>query len=144
MNKLVLIIAVVLAVIIGGYFILRGKYQAPISAPTAPAATTPSETTGLSAPASAVKEFTISGTEFSLNPASINVKAGDRVKIIFKNIGRAPHNWTIEGLGVSTKTIGGGQTDTIEFTASASGTYSIFCSVPGHRAAGMEGQLIVE
>ncbi len=91
-----------------------------------------------------VKEITVVGTEFSFNPSSISVRAGEKVKIIFKNLGGATHNLTIEGLGASTKTIGPDKTDTIEFTAPTSGTYNFFCSIPGHKAAGMEGQLIVE
>jgi nitrite reductase (NO-forming) len=66
------------------------------------------------------------------------------VKIIFKNEGKAPHNLVIQGLGIGTRTIGVGQTDTIEFTAPSSGTYTFYCSVPGHRAAGMEGRLEVK
>ena len=47
-------------------------------------------------------------------------------------------------LGISTKTIGSGQTETIEFVAPTSGTYTFICSVPGHATAGMVGDLIVE
>lgn len=93
---------------------------------------------------SSVKEFVVSGNEFSFSPSTITVKAGEKVKIIFENNGRTPHNLVIEGLGISTKVIGGGKTDIIEFIAPTSGTYVILCSVPGHRAAGMEGQLRVE
>ncbi|OJU75732.1 MAG: azurin [Bacteroidetes bacterium 47-18] len=42
-----------------------------------------------------------------------------------------------------TKTIGGGETTTIEFTAPAKGTYDFLCSFPGH-AAMMKGKFIVE
>lgn len=54
------------------------------------------------------------------------------------------HNWIIERQGVGTQTIAGGQSDTIEFTAPAAGTYTYFCSVPGHRERGMVGTLTVE
>lgn len=97
-----------------------------------------------SSPQAVVKELTVSGAEFSFDPASITVSAGESVRITFKNNGRAPHNLVIEGLGVSTKTIGGGQADTTEFIAPSAGTYAFICSVPGHRASGMEGSLIVE
>lgn len=119
---------VLILVVFGGYFLLRGGSQAPTPAPTAPV----------------VKELTVSGTEYSFEPSSITVSAGERVKIIFRNEGRAPHNLIVEGLEVGTKTVGSGQTDILEFTAPISGTYTIFCSVPGHRAAGMEGTLEVE
>ena len=137
MNKTILIIAGVLIVIVGGYFLLKGSYQAPTPTPTQTPPTT-------QAPASQVTEISVSGTEFSFNPASISVKTGERVKITFQNNGRAPHNLILEGLDITTKTVGGGQTDIVEFTAPSSGTYTFFCSVPGHRATGMEGNLRVE
>ena len=95
-------------------------------------------------PSSPAEEITITGKEFVFSPALITVKAGQRVKLTFKNEGNYPHNLSIDGLGITTKTIGSGQTDTIEFTASSAGSYAIFCSVPGHREAGMRGALIIE
>ncbi len=94
--------------------------------------------------AEVVKEITVVGTEFAFSPSAISVQAGEKVELIFKNEGRASHNLVIEGLEVSTKTIGGGQTDTVEFTAPASGTFTFFCSIPGHRASGMGGDLKIE
>lgn len=129
---LVLILAV-----LGGYYFLRGGYQAP-----APETTTPGEVNP--PPTSEVKEIMVVGTEFSFSPALITVKAGEKVKLTYKNQGGTSHNLVIEGLGIRTNTIGNGQTDTIEFTALDSGTYTFFCSVPGHRAAGMIGELKIE
>ncbi len=131
---------------------MKGGYRttAPTTPPAAtPSAVTPSETNlpGGELPprvALEVKEVTVVGTEFSFSPSSITAKAGQKVKITFQNQGGAPHNLVITGLGISTKTIFGGKTDTIEFTAPSSGTFTFFCSVPGHRAAGMEGSLKVE
>jgi plastocyanin len=137
MNKTLWIIVAILLVVFVGYFLMRG-YRAPTSTPTAPKEeVTPT-------PGAPVKEITVVGTEFSFNPSSITLSAGERVKIIFKNEGKAPHNLVIQGLGIGTRTIGGGQTDTIEFTAPSSGTYTFYCSVPGHRSAGMEGKLEVK
>lgn len=166
MNKTILIIVVVLLgclIGIGGYFFLKSSYQtsAPVSTLT-PASgvdtgtveekiiseetseVTASEEITPSSVSSEEKEFTVSGTEYKFNPSSITVKTGDQVKIIFKNDGRLRHNLVIEGLGISTRTIGADQTDIVEFTAPASGTYTIFCSISGHRLAGMEGLLKVE
>lgn len=42
-----------------------------------------------------------------------------------------------------TKTIGGGETATVTFTAPAKGTYDFLCSFPGHYAM-MNGKFIVE
>lgn len=148
MKKTILIIAGVLIIIVGGYFLFRGGYQVPTPAQTqTPAAETgqPIEASpATQAPVAGVTEISVNGTEFSFSPASINVKASEKVKITFKNNGRAPHNLVIEGLNIGTKTISGGQIDIVEFTASSSGTYTFFCSIPGHRASGMEGSLKVE
>lgn len=152
-SKYIGIIIIVLLAVVGGYFILRGSSQTPTSSlfqtqtPTAaPKGTVkPKETSPTTqAPVSQVTEISVAGTEFSFSPASVSVKAGERVKITFSNKGMAPHNLTLEGLGIATQTIGGGQTDVVEFTAPSSGTYAFFCSVPGHRASGMEGNLKVK
>lgn len=42
-----------------------------------------------------------------------------------------------------TKLLGGGESDTIEFTAPAKGSYEFLCSFPGHSAL-MKGTFIVE
>jgi azurin len=42
-----------------------------------------------------------------------------------------------------TKLIGGGESDTINFTITEPGTYDYICSFPGHLAL-MKGKLIVE
>jgi len=102
---------------------------------TTPAKTAQTTSTG------EVKEFTIEGSEFKYTPASITVSKGDSVKIIFKNVGTAGHNFVIGDLGVSTRVISAGSTETVEFTADKSGTFAFYCSVPGHRSAGMEGQV---
>lgn len=147
MNKTILIIVIVLILGIGGYFLLRGGYQAPTQSPTPAPGITPGEVEEMIVSPegeSELKEITIVGTEYAFSPSTITVKAGQQVKINFQNEGAINHNLVIEGLGVSARVIGGGRTDTIEFIASASGSYTIFCSVPGHRAAGMVGSLKVE
>ena len=131
MNKTFIIIIILIAVAVG-YLLLKTP------TPLAPEQTVPSSKN------IEIKEFTIKGAEYSFSPSSINVQAGDRVKIVFQNTGNIKHNLIIQGLGVGTKSISSNQTDVIEFTASSSGTYTIFCSLPGHQISGMMGELIVE
>jgi plastocyanin len=65
------------------------------------------------------------------------------VTIDFTNMSSLPHDVTIEGNGAS------GGTDVITGSTTSTtidlqpGTYTYFCSVDGHRAAGMEGTLTV-
>lgn len=140
MNKIFLVIIIILVLIVGGYLFFSGRYKVPTETP-ATNVETKEEQKEIQAQ---VKEIEVLGDEFSFNPSSIDLQAGEKVKIIFKNVGKAPHNLVIEGMGISTKTIGPGKSDSIEFTVSNSGTYIFFCSIPGHRKAGMEGRLIVE
>lgn len=90
-----------------------------------------------------IKEFIVEGSEFKFSPTSMTVNKGDKVKLTFKNIGLAGHNFVIGDLGVSTSVISGGSTEMVEFIASKSGTFAFYCSVPGHRSAGMEGQISI-
>jgi plastocyanin len=72
-------------------------------------------------------------------------KAGDDT-IDFKNPSSTPHNVAIEDSAgkkiAETKTIAESETSTkVELEP---GTYTFFCSIPGHREGGMEGTLTIE
>jgi len=88
------------------------------------------------------REILVKGNEFKFSPASISVEKGENIRLVFENIGTSSHNFKIEGLGISTATIPGGETDTVNFVAEESGTYNFYCGVGNHRALGMEGELV--
>jgi plastocyanin len=75
---------------------------------------------------------------------SVEATAGS-VTIDFTNDSSISHDVRIEGNGVSdegTDQVTGGSTSaTVDLQP---GTYTFFCSVDGHRAAGMEGTLVVK
>ena len=79
------------------------------------------------------------------NTKSLSAKAG-KVAVNFTNGSPLAHNVTIEsssGAQVgATPTFAGG-TKTLSVTLKP-GTYKFFCTVPGHRQAGMEGTLTVK
>lgn len=93
---------------------------------------------------SQIKEITVIGNDFSFNPPNIPIKAGEPVRITFKNEGKETHNLVIEGLNKKTNTIGSGQIDVLEFIAPSNGIYEFICSVGSHRVQGMIGKIIVE
>ncbi len=67
-------------------------------------------------------------------------KAG-ALKVVLTNKSGVPHNLVIDGKG-KTEVIPNGTSD---FSADlAAGEYTYYCSVPGHRQAGMEGKLTVK
>ncbi len=89
------------------------------------------------------KTFTVSGSNFSFDLKTIEVNKGDRVKIVFKNtVGK--HDWRIDEFNASTKVIGAGEEETIQFLANKSGSFEYYCSVGSHRAMGMKGTLVVK
>lgn len=112
----------------------------PEVSPTTVATTTPA-TTGTTA--TAVKEFTVTGKNFSFEPKTLSVNKGDKVKITFKNADGF-HDLVIDELGVKTKQISGGAQEVVEFTATKSGSFQYYCSVGQHRANGMVGTLTVK
>jgi plastocyanin len=76
---------------------------------------------------------------------SLEAPAGT-VTIDFTNDASIPHNVTVEGNGVedeATETITQ-STATLTLDDLQPGTYTYYCSVAGHRAAGMEGTLTIK
>jgi plastocyanin len=90
----------------------------------------------------AVKEFTISGQNFSFTPNLITVKKGDKVKITFQNTAGF-HDFVIDEYGASTKQTQAPTTEVLEFTADKLGSFEYYCSVGSHRSMGMFGTLTV-
>jgi uncharacterized cupredoxin-like copper-binding protein len=79
------------------------------------------------------------------NVSHLSAHAG-RVTIVMTNPGNAGmrHGVAISGNGVNMagKIVGPGKTSTVTVTLHR-GTYTFFCPVPGHKAAGMKGTLTV-
>jgi len=83
-------------------------------------------------------------TDLAFDKTALDAKAG-KVTIDFDNPSPIPHNVVIEEGGEELAGFEpiteGEETETAELGA---GTYTFFCSVPGHREAGMEGTLSVK
>jgi plastocyanin len=93
--------------------------------------------------ASSVKDEADPEGQLRFATRELSAKAG-AVTIGFANASPLPHNITIaQGttvLGATPTFQGGTKTLTLKL---APGTYTFYCSVPGHRQAGMEGKLTV-
>jgi uncharacterized cupredoxin-like copper-binding protein len=91
-------------------------------------------------------------SEFALTVAPKSVKHG-AVTFKVKNSGSLPHDFKIcassKGgtanacTGKVTKLINPGSSATLAYTFKTKGTYEYLCTVPGHAAAGMKGDLKV-
>ncbi len=82
--------------------------------------------------------------DWKVNPA-LTVHEGDVVQITLVNGEGAEHDIVLPDLHASSqRVIGPGASSTLSFHAKNVGSFVYFCSVPGHREAGMEGVLRVE
>jgi plastocyanin len=127
--------------------------KAPAVKPTAgkpSAGTSPKATTGTpappSSPAAAVSELKLAANpagQLAFDTKQLSAKAGT-VTIDFSNASPIEHDVAIAAggavLGQTPVFTGGSKKLTLKLKA---GTYTFFCSVPGHRQAGMEGTLTV-
>lgn len=92
-----------------------------------------------------VMEFDIQGLDdFSFSMEEMVVNQGDLVRINFTNVGDMPHDLVVEGLGVATSILQNGESETIEFIASETGSFEYYCSVGQHREMGMVGTLMIQ
>lgn len=88
-------------------------------------------------------QLTVVGTDtLQFQPSDVTVPVADLVVQLVCD-DAAPHDITLAGSDETVVSCSSGQTSTEEL-ALEPGTYTYYCSVPGHQQAGMTGQLTVE
>lgn len=80
---------------------------------------------------------------FHFDRTTLEAKVGETVAFRFDNPHAAPHSFDIDALNVHVP-VAAGKSGLVLFKPTQPGTYTFYCQVPGHRAAGMEGTLIVK
>lgn len=105
--------------------------------------------------------LTLRAFEWGFEPQAIALRRGEQVEITLENEGRVLHNFKIEDLAAndieshSSGPLSGeenqlfvgaeaGQVGTLSFVPQASGSFTFYCTIRGHRQLGMEGTLTVE
>jgi uncharacterized cupredoxin-like copper-binding protein len=119
--------------------------SAAAPAPTTTAASTPAPATGGT---SAAQKLSLSANpegQLKYNTKSLTAKAGS-VTIDFTNSAPLAHDVTVASasgavVGATAVFQGGSKSLSVKLTP---GKYTFYCSVPGHRQAGMEGTLTVQ
>lgn len=128
-----------------------GGSKSTSSSESTPATTaTPTTTSSATTPAPSTASGSLSLTanpegQLKYNTSSLTAKAGN-VSIDFSNMSPLEHNVTVESSShavVGATPTFKGESKTLTLTLKP-GTYKFFCSVPGHRMAGMEGTLVVK
>ena len=135
--------------------LVHGRDAQDVAAYVATSVAKPGKDTGLLAtaikPAGAGKPIAAKGgvldipTDPNGQLAYVTKKAtatAGKITVESKNAASIPHDIVIDGKGHGTTVTNGGVS---KFTATfGPGTYTFYCSVDGHRQAGMEGRLVVK
>jgi uncharacterized cupredoxin-like copper-binding protein len=108
---------------------------------TTTAATSTKAATTTTAPKPQAMTVQGTETEFKIALASSDLKAG-KITFDVKNVGKLPHDLAIKETGDKTKLIspGGSGQLTVDLKP---GKYELYCTVAGHKAAGMDLKVTV-
>jgi len=100
-------------------------------------------TTGTTTTTSAATSVPVSETEFKIMLPKSTLAAGS-YSFEVKNDGKIDHDLVVQGNGVDAKTptISPGNSATLKVDLKP-GTYDVYCSIPGHKPAGMDLKLTV-
>ena len=82
----------------------------------------------------------MSAIDITYEEKTLEGAANTEITITITNNGMTQHDFVIDELGIKTALLNPGQSETVTINAPA-GEYTYYCSVPGHRPAGMEGTL---
>ena len=78
---------------------------------------------------------------FVIEPAALEVPAGDLVLRVTNDDPDLVHDLVVHGKG--TRRLAPGESQTLEIPDVVAGQYPMWCDVPGHAAAGQTGTLVV-
>lgn len=95
------------------------------------------------APIAGARQLPLFLVDFGFQPGELRVQAGTPTNLELVNTGRILHDLTIPALGIRA-VVQPGQRLRVGLPAASGGMYEFFCSIPGHREAGMIGRLMIE
>ena len=110
--------------------------------PGSPVASPASSTAGTPAVSAVGSAIAIDMQDIKFSTTEMTIPANTPVTINLANTGASTHNFNIDDLDIESGDYEAGKTGTVTINA-APGEYEYYCSVPGHKAAGMAGTLIV-
>ena len=112
-----------------------------------------------------VREVPVTMRDIAFEPAVIEMRRGETVRLTFQNTGALVHDFSVDSMPMGRMDMTGGTTGDghgghgssaamhlalpaghhgmIEFEATEAGEYVFYCNEPGHREAGMHGILRV-
>jgi uncharacterized cupredoxin-like copper-binding protein len=91
----------------------------------------------------AAEDVTVEMVDIDFNPNEFTIPAETEVTVRLPNQGASVHNFHIDPLDIHSEDVDPGDETTVTINAEA-GDYEYYCSIPGHREAGMVGTVHVE
>jgi len=101
-------------------------------------------TSALAGATGSERQINVLARSYAFKPNRIEIVAGETVKIRLKSTDTF-HDFAVK-IGKKAKVVvsaSGGKSKTKSLQVKKPGTYTFYCTVPGHRSAGMVGKLIV-
>lgn len=135
---------VIVVLVAGGYYFLSRPTSAPAPSPkssTESSVSSPAAEKETSPAAMVNREIAVAMVGLKFVPTTINVKAGEKVKLNLSSTG--PHTFTVDALNINW-VLNSGEFQTYDLMVDKKGSYPIYCATPGHKEAGMVGTLVVE
>lgn len=129
-------VAQVIALKIGG----TGSATAGIATPGASPSASPQA--GAS-PVAGGTSVQIAAVDIAFDPPQFTIPANTDVKVTITNKGSLQHDFAIDALKIKTKLLNPGESVAITINAKP-GQYQYYCTVPGHKDAGMVGTMTVK
>lgn len=80
-------------------------------------------------------------TDFRISPVDAVISQGGAISVT--NGGQTPHDLTVAGTDLTTGSLAPAASAVLDSDGLDPGEYTMFCSISGHRDAGMEGRLTV-
>jgi plastocyanin len=99
-------------------------------------------TPGEACPAAGPVTFEVEARDLAFSPTTLTIPASGSSRIVLRNAGFLAHNLTVDALGIQV-VVARGRTGEVTLTDPPPGVYEFYCSVSGHREAGMVGALTV-
>ena len=111
-------------------------------------------------------QIVLDAADFIYSPTSVKIPVGEPVMLTLRNTGAVEHDFVIEKIDANIDMVQDsgsdahhahgaeanydlhfsaqpGETSIIQFSVSEPGNYTFYCSVVGHKEAGMLGELVV-
>lgn len=93
-------------------------------------------------PSADAREVKIGASNFEFDPDELKIGAQEEIALALSS-DDGPHDFAVDGLGLVADVGAGGET-VQRLRIDEPGSYTFFCTLPGHRDGGMEGTLTVK